>query len=202
MRATTLLATAFSSLVVANNPTVVGFIDVDIPSVTIPSYTSEAASVTGINADATTYEISCLANAPTTLCQIKDPWTLIQGTSSFSFTGVYTGWISGDVNGVTATRDMTCSFTSISESVSCSFSYKATGTTDGQSYSTSTSISGTYPPDSVTYIALTVTGGLDSFTAPQATETPKGVAGPAAAQAMITAAPLGAAAVMALAAAF
>ncbi|PYH92384.1 hypothetical protein BO71DRAFT_301478, partial [Aspergillus ellipticus CBS 707.79] len=140
-------------------------------SVTIPSYASTAASVTAINALETTYLVSCLASAPTSLCHIEHPWTIIQGETTASLTGVYTAWSSGS-DAVTATRDLACSFTSRTESVSCTLSYKATGTFDGSSYATSTSTKGKFATDQVEYDQLLVTGGVESFTKPQATKTP------------------------------
>lgn len=196
MRTSLLLtaATAFSGTFAAKSTTTIGFLGPQW-QVTIPEYTSTAASVAGINAVATTYAVSCLDGAPTSDCHIDHPWTLIQGSTTFSFTGVYTAWSTGKVNAVTVTRKIKCSFTSQTESVSCSLSYQATGTVDGTSYSTATSAKSKFATNAVTYYALTVTGGLASFTAPQATKTPgaaPALAGPA--RAMITAAPLGVAA--------
>lgn len=187
-----LLATAFSAMVAAQSTTTIGFFAPAIPSITIPYYTSTGASVAGINAVATTYDVSCLAGAPTSDCHIDTPWTFIQGPTTFSMTGVYTGWSSGS-DAVTATRNIKCSFTSLTESASCSISYRATGTSYGVSYSTATSGALSVATNSIMYDALLVTGGLSSFTAPQATQTP-GMAAAGPAGALITAAPLAAAA--------
>jgi len=197
MHTALLLAAAFSGFVVSQSTTTVGYFEPDW-DITIPRYRSTAASVAGINALATTYEVSCLDGAPSTDCSIDSPWTIIQGPETLSLTGVYTAWVSGGVNGVTVTRSYDCSFTSYSVSASCSLSYQATGTTNGVSYSTSTSDSASYPTDSVSYYRLTVTGGLASFTAPAATSTPGGAIAAGAARALITAVPLAAAAAAAM----
>lgn len=119
-----------------------------------------------------------------------------------SFTGVYTAsdWLN-DGSAVTVTREVECSFTHSSESASCSFSYQATGSNDGVNYAVSTSAStSSFPPKSITWAEMEVTGGVASLTAPQATQTPG--AAVVAAKPLITAAPLGAAAAIAVAAMF
>ncbi|KAI9929616.1 hypothetical protein MW887_001090 [Aspergillus wentii] len=194
MRIASLLALA--AFAVAETTTTVGYFEPDW-NIHIPYFASTAASVADINAVATTYHIGCLSGAPTTECDIKTPWTLIQGPETMSFTGVYDAWKTGEVNSVLATRDFKCSFTSYSLSASCSLSYKVTGTTNGLSYSTSTSTKGTFATDHVAYYELKVTGGESLYTAPQATKTPDGAAPPAA-RPLITAAPLGVAIAAAL----
>ncbi|KAJ5139322.1 uncharacterized protein N7515_004170 [Penicillium bovifimosum] len=197
MRVASILTMA--ALAAAETTTTIGFLGADFVDITIPSYTSIAASITGINALATTYVVKCLKDAPKSDCHIEDPWTIIQGQNTMSLTGVYTAWSTGDVNAVTATRDIQCSFTAISESVSCSISYQMTGTVNGMSTSTSTSTSTkTIPTDKITYYGLAVTGGIESFTATEATHTPSGAAG--AQKPLITAAPMGVAAALGLAA--
>ncbi|KAL5362853.1 hypothetical protein BJX96DRAFT_109841 [Aspergillus floccosus] len=182
--------------------TTIGFFVADVFSVTIPAYDSTAASVAGINALATTYHIKCLDGAPKSDCQIETPWTMIQGESTFSFTGVYTSG-TASTDAVTATRDLECTFSSYSVSASCSLSYAATGSWDATAYSTSTSTSTkNIPTESVTFYALEVTGGVDSFTAPAATKTPDAAVALPAAKPLITAAPVGAAAALAVAAMF
>lgn len=157
-------------------------------------WTSTAASVAGINAVATTYRIGCLSGAPKSDCEIATPWTMIQGPKTYSLTGVYTVSGSGTVNAVTGTQKFDCTFAKATESPSCSFSVKVTGTTAGVSYSTSTSSSTkNLPTKSYTSYGIDVTAGTASFTASEATKTPNGGA-------MVTAAPMGAAAVVAIAA--
>lgn len=171
--------------------------------VTIPAYASTAASIAGTNAIATTYHVSCLDGADEDKCHIETPWTLIQGDNTMSFTGVYTAshWLN-DGSAVTVTRELECSFTHSSESASCSFSYQATGSNDGVKYAVSTSAStSSFPPKSIHWAEMEVTGGVASLTAPQATQTP-GAAAVVAAKPLITAAPLGAAAAIAVAAMF
>jgi hypothetical protein len=189
-----LTAAAFSGMVAADSTTTtVGFFGAPF-DITIPLYTSTGASVAGINAVATTYAVSCLDGAPKSDCHIDHPWTIIQGPTTFSLTGVYTAWSTGK-NAVTVTRSEKCSFTHYTESASCSVSYRATGTAQGTSYSTATSGASSFAAKSITYYQLPVTGGLSSFTAPQATQTPGAAAAAAGpARALITAAPLLAAA--------
>lgn len=202
MRLTPLLAPVFAALAAADTTTV-GYFGVNGwgNSVDMPGYTSTAASVAGINAIATTYQVDCMDDAPKTECHIKKPWTVIQGPQTYSITGAYIGWSTGKVNAVTATRDLGCTFTSYSESASCSYTYKATGTVNGLDYSTSVSDStSNIPSGSISYYALPVTAGAPSFTAPAATKTPDAAAGPA--KPLITACPLGAAAAVAVGAMF
>lgn len=164
-------------------------------------FTSTAASVAGVNAVATTYEIQCLSGAPKSDCQIesKHPWTLIQGPATYNFDASFTYSTHDMIATYTETAD--CSFTSYSESASCSWSVSATGSSSGGNLASSTSSTNTnIPTDSVSYWKLEVTGGVSSFTAPQATKTPD--AAVAAAKPLITAAPLGAAAAVAVAALF
>ncbi|KAJ5620260.1 hypothetical protein N7510_004244 [Penicillium lagena] len=201
MHFTAFLTTTLGALVAADGTTIVPEFAAEwATDVTILPYASTAASVAGINALYTTYQIKCLDDAPKAECQIDTPWTLIEGPGTYSLTGVYTRWGSGDVD-LTATRQIDCTFTSSSLSASCSASYKATGTIGSISYSTSTSLSTSpIPTDSITYIAMLVTAGGKSFTEPQATQTPG--AAFAAAKPLITAAPLGAVAAVAIAALF
>ncbi|PLB45188.1 hypothetical protein P170DRAFT_440325 [Aspergillus steynii IBT 23096] len=200
MRTSLLLTAALAGLAIAEDTTTVGYFAADWTSIEIPRYESTAASVAGINAVATTYAVGCLKDAPTSLCHIDKPWTLIQGSETYSLTGVYTAGQTGKEkdNGVTVTRDIQCSFTSFSESAGCSFSYQATGKISGASYSTGTSSSSTFATDQVGYYKMPVTAGLSSFTAPQATETPDAARAVGPARALITAAPLAAAAAVAI----
>lgn len=198
MRSSFFLASTLAALVAADSSTTTkGFV---YPAwhITIPQYDSTAASVAGINALATTYEIKCLDGANSLDCNIKTPWTLIQGPATASFTGVYTADATGK-NGITVTREWNCALKSYTESASCTMSYKASGTLEGTGYSTSTSSSNkNMPTNQLTSGGIVVTGGIASFTASQATQTPSGAAA-APARAMITAAPFGAAAAIAIA---
>ncbi|KAJ5329394.1 hypothetical protein N7541_000440 [Penicillium brevicompactum] len=165
----------------------------------VPNYQSTAASVAGITSHLTTYEISCLTNAPKSVCNIETPWTLIQGSTTFSFTGKYTASTTASVGTVTVDREFDCSFTSTSRSASCSFEYHITGSHNGASYSTSTSSStSSLPTESMKYSSLLITGGIAKITSAQSTST-TGAANPTA-KAMITGAPMGAAAAVAIAA--
>ncbi|KAA8651247.1 hypothetical protein EYZ11_013256 [Aspergillus tanneri] len=170
---------------------------------TQPTYSGTVGSVAGINAKATTYHISCEKDAPKSLCQIDKPWTMIQGEETYSLTGVYTAW-SSKSNAVTATHMSACSFKHFSESASCSMSVGVTGTQGGGKWSSSTSTKTSIASDKVTRYGLKVTGGLESFTKPQATESPGAAAavGPVNAKAVVTGMPLAGAAAVAVAAMF
>ncbi|KAE8382254.1 hypothetical protein BDV26DRAFT_254175 [Aspergillus bertholletiae] len=172
-----------------------------------PTYSGTAGSVAGINAKETTYHISCTKDAPKSLCQIDKPWTMIQAENSWSLTGVYTAWSSEKGgNAVTATQDYSCSFKHWTESPSCSFSVMVTGTIGGGPWSSSASTHLSIPSDKVTSFGLLVTGGVESFTMPQATQTPGAAAAalgaPGKAKAVATGIPLAGAAAVAVAAMF
>lgn len=165
-----------------------------LTSIPIYTSTSYAASVISLNAVATTYQINCLPSAPTSDCSLASPLTLIAGPNTFSFAEPFTATV--EVAGVTViekgTEDLACSFTHSSESATCTVKLTVTASGAGKTTTTSLSTKAGIPTESVGYQTLTVTGGLESFTAPAATETPNvGVAG----RAMVTGVPLGAAVV-------
>ncbi|KJK62059.1 hypothetical protein P875_00086412 [Aspergillus parasiticus SU-1] len=168
-----------------------------------PTYSGTAGSVAGINAKETTYHISCTKDAPKSLCQIDKPWTMIQAQDSWSLTGVYTAWSSGK-DAVTATQDYSCTFTHWSESASCALTVKATGTLEGGKWSSDASTKVSVASDKVTTWGLLVTGGVESFTMPQATQTPGAAVGGVMgnARAVVTGMPLAGAAAVAVAAMF
>ncbi|KAJ5338689.1 hypothetical protein N7452_005417 [Penicillium brevicompactum] len=164
------------------------------------AWTSTAASIAGINAEATTYHVGCVKDAPKSACDLVDSITIIQGAETASFNAKYIATSSGtDGWDLTVTETWDCSLVSTTESASCTMSISAGGSAYGGKTSSSSSTSATYTtaPMNEKYYSLTVTGGLESFTAPAATKTPDAAAaGPAAA--LITAAPMVAAAVAAL----
>jgi hypothetical protein len=166
----------------------------DIPVRTSTSY---AASVISINALATTYQINCLPSAHPSDCTLATPLTLIAGPNTLSFREPFT--VSVEVGGVTVTEsgveDMACSFTHSTESATCTLKYDLTAAGAGKTTSTSSKTTTAVASDQVLYQTLTVTGGLASFTAPAATQTPTGNAGVVGMRAMVTGVPLGAAAV-------
>lgn len=166
----------------------------DIP---VRSSTSYAASVISINALATTYQINCLPSAPTSDCTLATPLTLIAGPNTFSFKEPFT--VSAEVAGVTVTEkgveDIACSFTHSTESATCTVKVDLTASGAGKTTSTSVKTTTAVASDQVQYQPLTVTGGLASFTAPAATQTPSGNVGVLGKRAMVTGVPLGAAAV-------
>ncbi|KAG2002755.1 hypothetical protein GB937_009520 [Aspergillus fischeri] len=203
MRASFLLPAAIYALAAHadDKTTTIGYF---IPSwsATLLSYgawTSTGASVAGINAAATTYNLGCLKDAPKTDCNIKNSWTIIQGPETVSVTGVYTASTSGKETSydVTVTQSYECKIRSRTESASCTMSVGMTGSVGGATIASSTSSSATYSPATSSYYELVVTAGVDKFTAPEATKTP-GVAAAGPAGALITAAPVVAAAVAAL----
>ncbi|KAL4886097.1 hypothetical protein BJY04DRAFT_98803 [Aspergillus karnatakaensis] len=169
----------------------------DDSDLAIPSYSGTAASVVSVNALETTYEVGCLDDAPTTLCSIKDPQTVINGISTYSFSGVYTALM--QTPALTVTREMACSFTSYSIDAGCSFSLSIHGSADGSEVAISTSTETTFATGDVTSYGMLVTGGVDKLEEPEATETP-GAAGVAAGPfgAFVTAAPVLAAGVVAM----
>ncbi|KAF7161343.1 hypothetical protein CNMCM5623_006957 [Aspergillus felis] len=203
MRASFLIPAALYALAAHadDKTTTVGFF---IPnwSVTVLEYggwTSTGASVAGINAAATTYNVGCLKDAPKTDCNIKNSWTIIQGPETVSVTAVYTASTSGKETSydITVTESYECKIRSRTESASCTMSIGMTGSVGGATLASSTSSSATYSPATSSYHELAVTAGVDKFTAPEATKTP-GVAAAGPAGAFITAAPVVAAAVAAL----
>jgi hypothetical protein len=201
MRSTVLLtlATALTGLVTADDKTTtIGYFGGEV-TLTQPTYSGTVGSVAGINAKATTYQINCSKGAPKSLCQIDKPWTMIQGEETFSLTGVYTAW-SSKSDAVTATTQIACSFKHYSESASCSASIGVTGTQGGGAWSSSASTTTSIASDKVSWYGLEVTGGLESFTKPQATETPGAAGGPVNAKAVVTGLPLAGAAAVAVAA--
>ncbi|KAJ5722691.1 hypothetical protein N7488_000726 [Penicillium malachiteum] len=176
----------------AESTTVVSIFEAvdDDSGITASWYTSLGASILGLNADYTTYEVDCLSGAPTTDCSVNAPYTVIAGPTTLSYSRVMSVEVYGDIG--TVTMDVGCSFTHSTESAVC----KATEwvTYEGESSSTSTSIS--YATDEVVYKPLTITGGLDKLSSPQATETPNAADAPH--RPLVTAAPLGAAAIIAV----
>ncbi|CAI7650042.1 unnamed protein product [Penicillium bialowiezense] len=147
-------------------------------------WTSTAASIAGINADATTYHVGCVKDAPKSACDLVNSVTIIQGAATASFDATYIAISTGsDGYDLTLTETWDCSLVSTTESASCTMSISMAGSANA--------------PMNKLYYSLTVTGGLESFTAPAATKTPDAAAaGPAGA--LITAAPIVAAAVAAL----
>lgn len=160
--------------------------------------TSAAASVAGINADATTYHVGCMKNAPKTECDIPTSWTIIQGPETVNFAAKYIVTESGkEGKDLTVTETYDCSLKSWTESASCSMSISGGGSMNGGKTSSSASSKITYSTGTSSYYKLTVTGGVESFTAPEATKTPDAAAaGPAGA--LITAGPVVAAVMVAL----
>ncbi|KAL4920918.1 hypothetical protein BDW62DRAFT_198370 [Aspergillus aurantiobrunneus] len=161
----------------------------DSSTLQLPALTSTAASIVSINALETTYEVSCLESAPTETCSIADPWTIIQGISTYSVSGVYTAFDRAPP--LTVTVQDECSFESWSASASCTYSATYAGSSDGAETSSSFSLETGVAEADVTYYRLMVTGGVEKMSEPEATETPEGAAAWAnPVKAVVTAAPV------------
>lgn len=204
MRTSIFLAAALAALAKADDAssTIIGYFSPPWSADLLQygGWTSTAASVAGINAEATTYHVGCVKGAPKTDCNYPTSWTIIQGAETVSVTGKYIASTSDKSTSydLTVTQSYECSLKSSTESASCTMSAGISGTYNGGKYDVTTTSSATYTtaPISNSYYKLTVTGGLSSFTAPEATKTGAAAAGPAGA--FITAAPMVAAAVAAL----
>ncbi|CAG8903417.1 unnamed protein product [Penicillium egyptiacum] len=166
-------------------------------------WTSTAASLVTHNTAAATYHVSCLKDAPKTDCNYPTPWTIVQGPETVSFTGKYIASTSDKSTSydITLTQSYECSLKASTESASCTMSVGMSGSVDGGKYESSTSSKATYTtaPMSNSYYQLTVTAGLptgSSSTSVETTQSTGGAPGPAGA--LITAAPMVAAAMAAL----
>ncbi|KAL4892312.1 hypothetical protein BDV59DRAFT_202815 [Aspergillus ambiguus] len=191
MRLSSVLVPALGALATAQSTTVVSIFEAfaENPYLTVSTYTSLAGSVMGINAEATTYQVACMDGAAKSECSIDQPYTVIAGPTTVSFSQT----IPIDVYGATATatQDVACSFTHSSESAKCTIT---AGVASGD-ISTTVSSTKSFATDEVFYNPVTVTGGLSLFNSPKATEVPDAAAGPN--RPLVTAAPLGAAVALA-----
>lgn len=182
----------------------------------VPLVHGVAASVVGVNSHVTTYAVSCYSAAATGDCEIKKPWTLIQGPNTFSLTGQYTAAASEYVSTVTVDRDFKCSFTSSSLSPSCVFKQLVTGIQAGASYSSATSTT-TTTRFNLDYRGMMITAGYEKLPATTATNSKRtthsattahsttkthSTSSGAAARALVTGKPLGAIAAVAIGAMF
>jgi len=203
MRTSSLLATALTVLgtQAADSSTIRGIFspswDVKVPGLGHKTI-GDDASLAGINANAATYHMGCPKNAAKTDCDVPTSWTMIQGAETATFTAQYIASTSDDSTSydVTVTEMYDCKLKSSTESASCTMSVGVSGSVGTSKYETSTTSKVTYStaPIDQYYYQLTVTAGLSSFTMPAATETG---AAAGAAGAMITAAPVVAAAAIA-----
>lgn len=171
-----------------------------------------AARLVGIDESATTYEIGCATSS----CGIAsdNPITLIQGPETLSVGLAVETTTKGITASVEAHRD--CKFTHSSESVSCTVDLTISASGQGQSISTETSTSeSSVHASDITFAPLTVTDGVYAFTSnATASSTPVSVSATAATAVstsatgaaapahgpMVTVAPMGAAAMAAIAA--
>ncbi|KAF9889301.1 hypothetical protein FE257_007410 [Aspergillus nanangensis] len=164
-------------------------------------WTSTAASLVGINTQAATYHVGCVKDAPKTDCNYPASWTIIQGPETVSLTGKYIAATSDKKTSyeITVTQSYECSLKASTESASCTMSVGMDGSINGGKYESSTSTKATYTtaPISNSYYQLTVTGGLKSLTSADSPQTTGAAATGGHARALITAAPVAAAAVAA-----
>lgn len=202
MRSSWFLLSALAALSAAAEPgtTTISYFAIDNDSgADLGAYSSTAGRVVGIDKYATTYEIACLPGA--SKCALHHPATLIQGDATYSVSLEAIMVTSGLTAYATAVES--CSFTRVSESAVCTWSLAYTGIQGTTTISDSASSTQSIPSSLITYKPLTITNGVYSLTAGATTSTSPvnitptastgGVA--AAAKPLITAAPLGAAAV-------
>ncbi|KAJ5373200.1 hypothetical protein N7517_005206 [Penicillium concentricum] len=208
MRSSWLLVSALTALAAADEAgtTVINYFGVEsaINGVALGGYTSTAARVVAVGKHATTYEIACLKDASE--CALHHPATIVQGPTTYSASieaTVSTGGAQAVATGIEQ-----CSFTHASESAVCTWSVAYTASQGDLTISDSTSSTQSIPASSVSYHPLTVTDGVYALTG-SATASASGVkvtptastgAAAGAAKPLITAAPLGAAALAAFAA--
>ncbi|KAJ5093078.1 hypothetical protein N7456_008939 [Penicillium angulare] len=207
MRTTLFIASTLAALAVADftaepSSTTIKYLDVasDADGVNMGAYTSFVADVYAIDRTATTYKVRCEEGVPSSECVIdsKTPWILVQGPTTYSLDGTAHVKTAGGKGALTV--DMACSFTHSSESISCSESMGISYSFDGESSSSSAVVpSFTIAPEEVSYADLKVTGGLKAFSADATATAPVTVSyKDAAAQPVMTAAPLAAAAAAAV----
>ncbi|KAJ5502381.1 hypothetical protein N7463_005255 [Penicillium fimorum] len=230
MRPSWFLVSALTALAAADEAgtTVINYFGVADPvnGISLGGYTSTAARVVAVGKYATTYEIACLEDASE--CALHHPATIVQGPTTYSASieaTVSTGGAEAVATGIEQ-----CSFTRVSESVVCTWSVAFTVSQGDITISDSSSSTQSILASSVSYHALTVTDGVYALTgdatasasgvkatptassgaaAGDATASASGVkvtptassgAAAGAAKPLITAAPLGAAALAAFAA--
>ncbi|KAJ5088060.1 hypothetical protein N7456_011676 [Penicillium angulare] len=162
-----------------------------------------AASIADVKSQTTTYHVGCQKGVPTGECSFPNSWTIIQGADTANFKAEYVATTSDKSSSwdVTITQTYDCSLHHSTESASCSMSASMSGSIDGEKSKSSTSTKMKYksaPMGTSTgsYVALLVTAGLESTTNSKATETAAAATGKSGA--MITAAPMVAAAVAAM----
>ncbi|KAJ5494410.1 hypothetical protein N7463_010497 [Penicillium fimorum] len=164
----------------------------------LPGITSFAASVVGINAEATTYHVGCVEGIDKSVCDIPTSWTVTQGPETVNFAAQYVATMVGTGGyDVTITETYDCSFKTYTESASCSMSASMGGIVRGGSTASSSSSTASSSLATSRYYKMDITGGVKSFTEPAATETP-GAAAAGPAGALVTAAPMVVAAIAAL----
>jgi hypothetical protein len=166
MRPSFILASAFAALAAAESGTsTISYFglnaDINTYGARPGAYTSTAASLVGSDSTATTYEIACMKGA--SKCALPHPMTLIQGPATYSMSGEISIETMGATGIITDVEE--CSFTHMSESVSCSWSVDFTVSSGDITVSTSNIDSSTsIAPDSVSWRTIDVTAGLDAAT--------------------------------------
>ncbi|KAJ5194113.1 hypothetical protein N7491_001448 [Penicillium cf. griseofulvum] len=208
MRSSWFLVSALAALVAADEPgtTTIKYFGVInlVNGVDLGGYSSTAARVVTIGKYATTYEVACLEGA--SQCALNHPATIVQGPTTYSASIEATVVTAGAT--AIGTNIEHCSFTRVSESVVCTWSFEYTASYGDVTTSISDSSSESIAASSISYQHLTITDGAYALTG-AATASASGVkvtptassgAAAGAAKPLITAAPLGAAAFAAFAA--
>jgi hypothetical protein len=140
---------------------------------TQPPTLGVAGSIVGVNAVATTIAIVCTSS--NTDCPVVNPWTVTQGPSTFSMSAAWSTYSEGLEVGLTI--DENCKITSSTAGATCTNSIGVEASYEGQSSSTNSIEKPTFAADEITYQTLLITGGVEKFSQPSATQTPVGAAG-------------------------
>jgi hypothetical protein len=226
MRSSWFLVSALAALVAADEPstTIFEYFGLKNPAsgLDLRGYSSTAARVVAIGKDATTYEVACLEGA--SQCSLDHPATIVQGPTTYSASMVMT-MSTGSATAV-GTNIEHCSFTRVSESAVCTWTWDFVGSVGDYTNSGSSSGSESIAASSISYHHVTITNGANVLTGAatasssgvkatstassggatastsevKVTPTPSSGAAAGAAKPLITAAPLGAAAFAAFAA--
>jgi hypothetical protein len=169
---TLFIAVLASSLVAAQNPSTT-YIQVIAAGTTQPPTAGVAGSIVGVNAVATTIAVACTSSNVD--CPVVNPWTVTQGASTFSMSAAWSTYSAGIEVGFTI--DENCKITSSTAGATCTASIGLEASYGGESSSTNTIEKPTFAADEITYQTLLITGGVEKFSQPSATQTPVGAAG-------------------------
>lgn len=203
MRSSTLLAVALATLgAQAESTTVVGLFTPDMYPMAVPvegaGHGSMVASVIDVQSSVATYQVNCKEDTPKSDCYFATPATAIQGPNTGSYSMEWIAINEAQSYDITVTQTWDCSMHLSTGSASCNVGVALAGTSTGSgtAYTSTNTVTYSSAPFGDDWYSLTVTGGLEEYTKPAATETGAAVAGPAGA--MITTGPILAAAAAAL----